>query len=237
MGNPFESLEVDLPGSPDSSSTKRKAEGPPDDSNDSPSKRTRSRTRAAKTDESFTLVQRPGRRGKISVQNFSNSKSNFSHGSIIRFPMHVPNMDANATTESYTLKRTPIGGVYSKMRNAVVIWKFARRMLVVPMFSSAGKGIMAQREEFRHEYVEICDEDKRKKYPKEGVHDVLGADMNANWRIHRKSALNMAGCVSVDYWEDIQIIGIMTKQSSIRLKRLIRALLDRSDQEEKNAGY
>lgn len=86
------------------------------------------------------------------------------------------------------------------------------------------------------EHVEICNDDRRARHRKVGYHDVLGADMNSRWGLDRLSYLSLSSMISVDYTEDIQIVGMLTRSSRNTLKRLMYAHLAKSDEDDKGGS-
>lgn len=118
----------------------------------------------------------------------------------------------------------------------VVLWKFARNMHILPIYSYQGRGIAKQPKEFHDQYVEICnDADRKRRFVKKGVHDVLGADMNSDYTLDRLSCVDMSAGFSANYAEDIQIVGMLVRQSNIALRGLMASLLTKDNDEERRA--
>lgn len=161
---------------------------------------------------------------KLSGTAEGNKRSMFAQGAIIRLTHHSPNLDRKAQ-ESGMLKKTALGGVFSKKRWAIVLWKFDRQMMVVPIYSHDKKGITKHDARFYHEFVEITNAKDVRRYPKVGVHDVLGADMRPDFQFDsthaRKSCVSMAKAFSVDYQEKIEIIGDLTRESRSEMQTLM----------------
>lgn len=154
--------------------------------------------------------------------------TSFRRGQIIHIPTHAPNLDASLRliADKDLLKLTPIGGVYSKNRMAVVIYKFARHMQVLPLYSWGDTGILSQPAWVHNEYVEIYSTEV-KKYKKEANnnHKPIGAVMNSGRGLTQKGAVHLTRPISVDYSGNIQIIGQLTTKDQQALFRKVQFLL------------
>lgn len=157
-------------------------------------------------------------------------RANFAKGLIITLPFHVPNTNENTTEDDDCLAKTNEGPVYSKRRMAVVLWRHKTDMICLPLYSWNSIGILKIPKYLREEYVEIVNYGSAGSYDKEGVNDVLEAQMTRPF--DRKGAVHASGAFRVNYQEDIARVGKLTDKSLERLTNLVNRLIKTTQAEK-----
>ncbi|CZT18631.1 uncharacterized protein RCC_04475 [Ramularia collo-cygni] len=208
-------------------SSKRKAGDPTDDESDEP-KLKRGRSSVEKGSSPKNQNGGPPEDEKelapedtsLCTMKATKDRNTFRGGNVISLPMHQPNMNPKLSASDKFLSRSYYGGVYSKSRMAVVLYRFVNRMMVLPMYSWDGDGITSQAKYTHVDYVEVWNETERRRYTKEGVHDVIGVTMTYK-PLRKRGCLSLAGAFSVDYRENIDLVGDMPATERKKLCRLM----------------
>lgn len=145
-----------------------------------------------------------------------NNRNTFRRGYVIRLPIPQPNTDPTlkeTDRKAWDLFPTRYGGVYSKRRMAIVLYRFQTLMMVLPLYSWGGKGISSQLTSTHVDLVEICNQSELSGYKKEGVNEVIGVEMNRGSKLEKSGCVSLAGAFAVDYREDIEFVGTMSMTS------------------------
>lgn len=224
--------------------SKRKAEDIEDGApTESPSKKKRGRPSAEKETSGVNKKQKAEPKDDkdpstwpICPMKKNNSRRDYRRGQVIELALPQPNLNPNISATDPDLFPTKLGGVYSKERMAVVLWRFSTRMIVPPMYSWGGRGITSQPKNTHVDYVEVWNEEERNRYVKEGVHDVLGVVMN-KMPLTKFGALSLQGAVSVDYRENITILGCMSEPGHRNLRSIMNQRINAVGRDEAGAGF
>lgn len=157
------------------------------------------------------------------------SKNSFSKGMVITLPFHVPNTNDQVKATDTALAITEHGPVYSKRRMAIVLWRHARDMICVPLYSFNGVGIAKLPQGIKNEYIEITEFGKAKGYDTQGVNPVMEAKMN--YPFEKLSCVHASGSFRVSYQENVAYAGSLTEDSKQILVKVVDGLIEESKRE------
>lgn len=161
-------------------------------------------------------------------------RTTFEKGHVISLPVHVPNMHehCNPNDRGLTINRHFEGGIFTKRRMVVILFKFAELMYCLPLYSFSGRGIASRKPEVVHEYVQLRDQKHQEGFEVRGKHAPIEFRHKADDRsLEPNTVIHLTGGMSVNWEEDIWKVGRVTEQGYDKLLELWHGMADAAEDE------
>ena len=184
---------------------------------------------------------RSGRRKWISNSVCKKSpwvRKTFQKGDVIALTHHTPNMNEHCdlNDKGLTINSNFGGGIFTKRRMMVVLFKHTEFMVCLPLYSFSGRGILSRRPQVMHEYAQLMDLTHRDGFPVHGDYDPIQfKHKDANKSLLPETVIHLAGAMSVNWEEDIAKVGRLTQGGYTALLGLWTQL--NKDAVEENADW
>ena len=138
---------------------------------------------------------------------------------IIYAPHHATALDPNADPVAGSdFTQSDIAIISSKRRMMVVMWAFEANLFAIPLMTHTKNGLRNVPSWLIHEYVCLRDvnDPKDHMFINEGIYERLEVT-ELDKKLSEKSSLRLTTGVTVDFREEIQIMGHLSKQSTKQL--------------------
>lgn len=170
---------------------------------------------------SYRTARSQGQRGRPVKTKLctltTRTRQSFGRGDILAVPVHKTNRDPTADLSDKLLTQTMLGGVYSKRRMVVVLWKTQDSMFCLPLHSYSRTGLSKKPNGMKNEFVCVKNE-ADKKFHNQGLHPPVEA--NCKHPLDVNTVIPLGDHVEVGYRDDIAQIGEMTGDGFVRLLAL-----------------
>lgn len=142
--------------------------------------------------------------------------NHFTKGQIIVTTHHVSNANPKVDVDDHHLNlHCGKGGVYSKTRFFIILWKHIEHLFVLPLFTFGERGVKARPKHIRHEYICIKNQgdtafvnlNKQHNEPLEAIVEDGQVPMKDS------SCCRMTGGLTIHCKDDLDFIGRLTEES------------------------
>lgn len=156
-------------------------------------------------------------------------RNTFQKGHVISLPFHTPNMNEHCDPNDMGLTVNPNfeGGIFTKRRMLVVLFKHAELMYCLPLYSFTGRGILSRRPDVIHEYTQLMDVKHSAGFKTAGKHAPIEFKHKySDSSLLPETVIHLTGGLSVNWEEDISKVGRLTEEGYENLVELWRDLSD-----------